>query len=153
MATFVSVPLEEMAAVLTREGFQEITLEGCKEVVYGKRVHVNGKPMPMSLRVYTGIQKTTGISRDVGKDAIRVCLVMKLPDGQVRGLGSDRRVHRVQGWKANLADRLARWEDALPEKFCPKCGLPMAVRKGKNGKFLGCVGFPACRSTMELKGG
>jgi len=33
---------------------------------------------------------------------------------------------------------------------CPKCGQPMAVKKGRFGKFLGCTGYPACRNIMPI---
>ena len=31
--------------------------------------------------------------------------------------------------------------------LCPKCGKPMRRRKGKNGFFWGCTGYPGCSST------
>ncbi len=36
---------------------------------------------------------------------------------------------------------------------CPACGKPMIRRKGSNGFFWGCTGFPACRSTAPDKKG
>jgi DNA topoisomerase-1 len=33
---------------------------------------------------------------------------------------------------------------------CEKCGKPMLVRWNKYGRFLGCSGFPECRSTKSL---
>ena len=34
---------------------------------------------------------------------------------------------------------------------CPKCGKPMIVRNGRNGsQFLGCSGYPDCKSIMSL---
>ena len=35
---------------------------------------------------------------------------------------------------------------------CEKCGKPMVIRWGKNGKFMACSGFPECRNTMPLEG-
>ncbi len=37
-------------------------------------------------------------------------------------------------------------EDVL----CEKCGKPMVVRKSRRGPFLGCSGYPRCRSTLNL---
>ena len=31
--------------------------------------------------------------------------------------------------------------------LCPKCGKPMRRRKGKNGFFWGCTGYPGCSAT------
>lgn len=30
---------------------------------------------------------------------------------------------------------------------CPKCGSRLVARKGKNGLFVGCSGFPGCKYT------
>lgn len=34
---------------------------------------------------------------------------------------------------------------------CEKCGKPMAVKQGRYGKFLGCTGYPECRTIMKYK--
>ncbi len=36
--------------------------------------------------------------------------------------------------------------------ICPACGAKMVQRKGKNGDFLGCSGYPKCRQTSSIKG-
>ncbi|MCL5270312.1 MAG: type I DNA topoisomerase [bacterium] len=36
------------------------------------------------------------------------------------------------------------------EHVCDKCGSPMVVRWGRNGKFLACSAFPACRNTKPI---
>lgn len=36
----------------------------------------------------------------------------------------------------------------LPEP-CPKCSKPMKVRSGAKGYFLGCTGYPKCRTAVE----
>ena len=33
---------------------------------------------------------------------------------------------------------------------CEKCGKPMVVRSSRRGRFLGCSGYPRCRSTLNL---
>ncbi len=33
---------------------------------------------------------------------------------------------------------------------CEKCGRPMAERKGRYGRFLGCTGYPKCRNIKGL---
>ncbi|MDR4508550.1 MAG: type I DNA topoisomerase [Candidatus Brocadiaceae bacterium] len=35
-------------------------------------------------------------------------------------------------------------------KMCDLCGQPMLIRWGRHGKFLGCSGFPKCKSTLPL---
>lgn len=36
------------------------------------------------------------------------------------------------------------------EEICPKCGNKLVERNGKNGKFIGCTGFPNCRYTRNI---
>jgi len=36
------------------------------------------------------------------------------------------------------------------DEKCPKCGKPLIVRWGRNGKFIGCSGYPECRYTRPL---
>jgi len=34
---------------------------------------------------------------------------------------------------------------------CEKCGKPMIIRWGRNGRFLACSGFPECKNTRPLE--
>jgi DNA topoisomerase I len=36
------------------------------------------------------------------------------------------------------------------EEKCEKCGKPMVIRLGRNGRFLACTGYPDCDGTREL---
>ena len=35
-----------------------------------------------------------------------------------------------------------------PQHPCPECGKPLRHRKGKNGFFWGCTGYPDCKTTL-----
>ena len=48
-------------------------------------------------------------------------------------------------------DQYIRFVSAEGE-VCDKCGRPMLVRWNKNGRFLGCSGYPECKSTRSLDG-
>ncbi len=37
------------------------------------------------------------------------------------------------------------------DEVCEKCGKPMVIRWGRNGKFMACSGFPECRNTKPLE--
>ncbi len=39
--------------------------------------------------------------------------------------------------------------EALDE-VCPKCGKPLSIRLGRNGRFIGCTGYPECSYTRNL---
>jgi DNA topoisomerase-1 len=38
------------------------------------------------------------------------------------------------------------------DEVCEKCGSPMIIRWGRNGKFLACSAFPKCKNTKPLPG-
>jgi len=35
------------------------------------------------------------------------------------------------------------------EENCPECGKPLVMRLGRNGRFIGCTGYPDCRYTRN----
>jgi len=43
-----------------------------------------------------------------------------------------------------------RPEPAETEHKCPTCGKPMVQRWSRRGPFLGCAGYPECKTTMNL---
>jgi DNA topoisomerase-1 len=34
--------------------------------------------------------------------------------------------------------------------LCPKCGKPMVIRISRNGEFLGCSGYPDCKTALSM---
>jgi DNA topoisomerase-1 len=38
------------------------------------------------------------------------------------------------------------------EEYCPNCGRPMALKKGRFGQFLACTGYPDCKTTRQVGG-
>ncbi len=38
----------------------------------------------------------------------------------------------------------------LTDIACEKCGKPMAIRRGRFGRFLGCSAYPACKNIQKL---
>ncbi len=137
---YAPIAYDEMHAVMVEYGLSLIVLPGVKELVYGKLV---GKGL--CLRVYTSI--VHGSSRDVGKDAIRVCLVMKIEDGSIVGVGASSRVYRLATWRANLVKRLEMWTRLLGPA-CSRCGAYTAQRSSQYGLFWGCIHYPQCKGTV-----
>jgi len=37
------------------------------------------------------------------------------------------------------------------DEQCPKCGAQLAIRLGRNGRFIGCTNYPECDYTRDLK--
>jgi DNA topoisomerase-1 len=48
----------------------------------------------------------------------------------------------IESEKANLSEEL--------EEKCPDCGKNLVVKHSRNGKFIGCSGFPDCRYTRSF---
>lgn len=145
MPSYHPITLEEAWEFLVPQGFIKTNLPGVKEIVFSKRVDKDG--LPLSLRVYTGINPD-GNSRTVGADAIRCVLFWRMPDGVVKKIATSKRVHRVEGWKDNLQNRI---ETLKPGPRC-QCGAPMVLRGTKKyGEFYGCASYPVCKQTKEKK--
>lgn len=51
---------------------------------------------------------------------------------------AEREMHDIKG------------EGIATEIKCEKCGRPMNIRLGRNGKFLACTGYPDCDGTRDL---
>jgi len=148
MATYVNISKEEMTEFLEDLGFQTVELPRVRELVWGKIIRPR-----TCLRVYTGI--TGEDSRDVGQDAIRCTVFHKNSEGEIKLLGGSKRVHRVQGWKANLTSRIEETTRKFQqEQLCPLCGSQMAIRVAKQSKneFWGCTNFPTCKGTLLYEG-
>lgn len=62
-----------------------------------------------------------------------------LPDAYIEERASAQRIDAA----------LARLKQLL-ETPCPRCGKPLAIRKGRHGKFIGCTGYPSCRQTSNI---
>jgi DNA topoisomerase I len=39
----------------------------------------------------------------------------------------------------------------VTQQACPKCGKPLAFKRGRFGPFLACTGYPECKFTQALK--
>ena len=144
---FVYISLEEMREVLgVKEGkWNEVRYEGRRETEFHQEVKERLKVV-----IYSSISK--GVSRDKGKDAIRLVPFWEDDKGEWKSLGKGRKIYRVQTWKENLAKAIAQVSELFPE-FCNECKAPYTVRIRKidGGKFLGCMRFPLCKRTKEIK--
>jgi hypothetical protein len=152
VATYTEVTQQQVEKVLLKRGFSRVSLPGVKEIVYGKRVDKDG--IPLTIRVYSSIEESDGVSRGCGTDAIRVCLMWRYqPHDQVEPVittvGSSKRVNRVPGWDFRLISRVQYWEEMLGPT-CNRCNAPMAMRLGRRQKFWGCARYPTCKATQEI---
>ena len=50
-------------------------------------------------------------------------------------------------WKQVLSSLREAAADSLGMAKCSECGGLMVVRRGKYGKFRGCINYPTCKHT------
>ena len=41
-------------------------------------------------------------------------------------------------------------QSKIENNICPRCGKQLVLRKGKNGDFYGCSGYPQCKFTKNI---
>ena len=41
-------------------------------------------------------------------------------------------------------------QQSISNNICPRCGKTLVLRKGKNGNFMGCKGYPQCKFTKNI---
>jgi DNA topoisomerase-1 len=51
--------------------------------------------------------------------------------------------------KANMTN--IKREETPTDLVCEKCGKPLVIKWGKNGRFLACTNYPACKNTKNFK--
>jgi len=52
--------------------------------------------------------------------------------------------------KAKAEMRNVKKEETPTDLVCEKCGSPMIIKWGRNGKFIACSNYPACKNTMNF---
>ncbi|MBL7092927.1 type I DNA topoisomerase [candidate division KSB1 bacterium] len=60
----------------------------------------------------------------------------------------DEALEAIKSKKETIRDSLIK----DTEEACPECGKALIERWGRNGKFIGCSGYPDCRYTKPLAG-
>ncbi|MEN6521881.1 MAG: type I DNA topoisomerase [Armatimonadota bacterium] len=45
----------------------------------------------------------------------------------------------------------AQWGPEGAERACPNCGKPMVIKRGRFGPFLGCSGYPECKTIVKVE--
>jgi DNA topoisomerase I len=124
-------------------------------------------------REYVSREKGKLLASDLGKDVNRL-LVQAFPllfnvdftAGMEEDLdkvesGEDEWLDVVSGFYKPFAESLEQFAGKSRElkqsmieqtdEKCERCGKPMVIRWGRNGRFMACSGFPACKNTRPLE--
>lgn len=165
---YVPISLAQFTALMDEMKFRPVTVDGCFEHVFEHVISYPKGGVPENrfvIRIYSTVDMGTGWTREVGDDAIRVCLLdtqNRDERDRDRGERSFTRVHRTQGALENLRLRAKEAWKAVASHgaLCDKCGSLMVERKtkrnGKTERFLGCSGYrrddpQSCRRTRPLE--
>ena len=149
--TYVPITLEQMQEVLKPEKGWITRTHANSEICFEFEVK-NYNPLIL-IKVYSSIHPNTDCVREVGADAIRVCLL--LWDGsKFVGLKSFNRCNRTKGWSVTLRNRVMEAFHYAKNKvvFCKRCGKIMCERENTNTKikFMGCSNYPECSYTEPI---
>lgn len=146
---FVDWKIEDIEPEFTKAGFKRVNLLGTGEIVFERET----KNPKVFIRVFTAINKRSGDSRESGSDAGRVILIERDSN---KPIWSSKRAHRTKSFLENLLERARDAYRAVAAlQRCPVCDGFMVerVRKDTTKSFLGCLKFPACKGTRNLKRG
>ena len=143
--SYVERTREEFDAILVeRLKFTPLRIPDCHEVVYD-RISSDGR---YTVRVYSSVHLSDGLTRDCGKDAIRVVMINRetgypmkiMGEGKGKNTKAGKRINRTKGAMANLERRVKEYLIlGSPDKRCKKCGAVMKVMRGRHGPYLLCT--------------
>ncbi len=92
--------------------------------------------------------------KDPGMTAIMESSLSKIESGE---LTLDAFMDWQVDWLGKLIESIKSQtmniESNIKTIECPECGKDMFLRKGKNGQFWGCSGYPECKSVAQNNGG
>ncbi len=98
------------------------------------------------LRIYSSVDKNTGMSRPKGEDCIKLVLMR----GDYFYWTTMRKVYRVEGWRGQLGSLIQRYFGLWTKLICRRCGRMLVERVSGYGKFYSCEGYPLCKEKLSL---
>lgn len=100
------------------------------------------------IKIYSTIDVRSNVSRTIGTDAIRTVALYKNKQLFYKAT----KTLRLKTWQDNLEAKLREIMDKIiTVPICPVCGTMMIQRKGRNGLFWGCINYPTCTKTFNIR--
>lgn len=145
--SYVAISRERFEAEMNDMGFTHVNIPGTSEMVFEREIPKND----FAVRIYSTITPNSGVSREVGKDAIRIQLFNKKKERPIKSEGRVNRTGTEDGVMERTRQRARdAWAWATKKEHQCGCGGLMTKRKGKNGEFLGCSNYPDCKNTAQV---
>lgn len=153
-AEYTRISAGDMDTFLIDLGFVEEPRVPRRERQYVKLYGRGPGGAELMTRVYSSIIDSLGAARDSGKDAIRVVPIYRHPTYGDFALGKNKRVHRVNGWRRNLTNRIEESEQSAPGPVLDSRGKPMRLRQNRKTKqyFWGSLDYPKNLETKPYRG-
>lgn len=87
---------------------------------------------------------------DVGFTADMEAKLDRIEDDKVDWHGMLKEFYKPFGETLKKAEENMNKVLILSDQQCPNCGQPMAIRSSRFGQFLGCAGYPECKTKIAL---
>jgi len=142
---YTAITIQEM------EDFLKTDKGWVQHTPLGQEIHFDFHKGPYTIRVFSSIP-SGGVSRECGKDAIRV-IITTVVDGEDKGIKKFPRVTRQANWRKYLKLRVMEAFTYISTiKACSLCNSPLVLRtvKATNKEFYGCTRFPLCKYTERI---
>lgn len=117
---------------------------------YVERVNKTLVPTKLGRAVNEMLVAHFGNIVDVGFTAEMEAKLDQIEDDKVDWHGMLKDFYKPFGETLKKAEESMDKIVILSDQMCPNCGLQMAVKSSRFGQFLGCTGYPECKTTIKL---
>lgn len=143
---YTEITYSQFQSLMNGMGFKEIVVEGTHERIWSF-VLVGTS---YEIRIYSSIGNKSGVTRNNGKDAIRVLLWNCITGKPI----ISERVYRTAGALTNTKLKARQIYKHFRDNKCT-CGGVLVNRisysaPNKGHKFLGCSNYPSCTITKNF---
>ena len=90
---------------------------------------------------------------DVAFTASLESMLDKIEEGEIKRLDTLKEFYLPFAEELNKAKaqmRNVKRQETPTDMICEKCGSPMVIKWGRNGEFLACSNYPACKNTQNV---
>ena len=82
----------------------------------------------------------------------RKMMVRQSKLGQFLGCSGYPKCKTILNVDGSPVEKPEKAQPVVSDQKCPKCGKPLVEREGRLGKFLGCSGYPRCKTIVNIPG-
>ncbi len=117
---------------------------------YVEKIQKNLVPTKLGKAVNDMLVEHFGDIVDVGFTAEMELRLDQIEDDKVDWHGMLKDFYKPFGETLKKAEENMNKVVILSDHICPACGQQMAIRSSRFGQFLGCIGYPECKTKIAL---